>query len=89
MGEPERWVARVRPLPPLSLDSLLRMPLGLDVWEREDDGVIVAAGEPQLSGLERRHLARVERISPLRDWQAGAQAQAGRPAGDDGDARRG
>ena len=84
MGEPERWVARVRPVPPLSLDALLRMPLGLDVWERGDDSLIVAAGEAQLAGLERRRVARVERIATLRDWQA----RALRADGDDEDRRR-
>ncbi len=79
MGEPEQWVARVRPVPPLSLDALLRMPFGLDVWERGDDALIVAAGEAQLSGLERRGVARVERISPVREWQA----QAGQLGGND------
>lgn len=89
MGEPERWVARVRPVPPVSLDALLRMPLGLDVWERGDEGLIVAADEAQLAGLERRKLAGVERIATLRDWQARAEARGGGPTGDDEDRRRG
>lgn len=38
------------------------MPLGLDVWERRDDSLIVAASEAQLAELERRRLAWVERL---------------------------
>jgi hypothetical protein len=38
------------------------MPLGLDVWERHDDGLIVAASEAQLAEVERRRLAWVERL---------------------------
>ena len=38
------------------------MSLGLDVWERHEDGLIVAASEAQLAELERRRLAWVERL---------------------------
>jgi hypothetical protein len=68
-----RWVARIRPMPNSSVDALLDMPLGLDVWERHADMLVVAATEAQLSELERRHLAQLERLSTVTDFQARAQ----------------
>jgi hypothetical protein len=44
---------------------LLSLPLGLDVWERRPDALVVAATEAQLEEIERRHLARVERIETV------------------------
>ncbi len=81
MRDRERWVARVRPAPSLTVESLLSMPLGLDVWERGDNGLVVAATEVQLSVLERRRLADVERLYTVADWQARAQAEADRDTG--------
>jgi hypothetical protein len=43
------------------------------VWERHPDALIVAAGELQLSELERRCLARVERICTVAEFQTRAQ----------------
>ena len=68
-----RWVARLRPMPNSSVEALLGMPLGLDVWERHADMLVVAATEAQLSDLERRRLARVERLSTVTEFQARAQ----------------
>jgi hypothetical protein len=51
--------------PGTSVDSLLSLPLGLDVWERHPDALVVAATEAQLEEIERRRLARVERIEPV------------------------
>ena len=36
--------------------------MGLDVWERHPDALVVAATETQLGEIERRRLAYVERI---------------------------
>jgi hypothetical protein len=72
-GRQTQWVARVMPLPGKSVDTLLSMPLGLDVWERHPDMIIVAGSEAQLSEIERRHLARVERLSTVADFQARSQ----------------
>ena len=57
-----RWVARLTPGRGHSVEALLGLPLGLDVWERHADGLVVAAHEAQLREVERRHLARVERL---------------------------
>ena len=65
-----RWVVRLSPMPGGDLESLLQMPLGLDVWERrrDPDVLVVAVDEDQISELERRRLATVERISNVGDF---------------------
>lgn len=67
------WVARLTPMPGSSVDALLALPLGLDVWERYADVLVVAASELQLSELERRRLAQVERLYTVAEFQARAQ----------------
>lgn len=59
-----RWVVRLTPMPDSDIEHLLQMPLGLDVWERRrnPDVLVVAANEGQISELERRRLANVERL---------------------------
>ena len=59
-----RWVVRLRPMPDSDIEQLLQLPLGLDVWERkrDPDALVVAANENQISELERRRLASVERL---------------------------
>jgi hypothetical protein len=71
-----RWVARLTPMPRGSVDALLNMPLGLDVWERHADALVVAADEAQLAELERRRIARVERLLTVAEFQARAQQRA-------------
>ena len=68
-----QWVARVIPLPGNNVDALLSMPLGLDVWERHPNMLVAVGSEAQLSEIERRHLARVERLSTVADFQARSQ----------------
>ena len=68
-----RWVARLTPMLHGGIDALLNMPLGLDVWERHADALVVAADEAQLVELERRRLAQVERLSTVAEFQARAQ----------------
>lgn len=63
----DRWVARVTPA--TTADVLLAMPLGLDVWERDGEVLVVAASEAQLSELERRRLAQVTRLSTVEEFQ--------------------
>ena len=60
-GAEEAWVARLTPEPGRTVAELLAMPLGLDVWERGADSLVVAAPESRLRELERRRLARVDR----------------------------
>jgi len=46
------------------------MSLGLDVWERAPDHVLVAATEDQLAELERRRLATVERLGTVQEYES-------------------
>jgi hypothetical protein len=71
-----RWVARLIPTLNSSIDALLHMPLGLDVWERHADALVVAASEAQLSELERRRLAQVERLSTVAAFAARASVRS-------------
>lgn len=57
-----RWLAVLRPKANSTVEYLLSLPLGLDVWERHADRLIVAADEGQLDEIERRLLADVERL---------------------------
>jgi hypothetical protein len=59
----EVWIARLTPTAASSIDLLLAVPLGLDVWERHPDSLVVAATQAQLGELERRGIADVERWS--------------------------
>jgi hypothetical protein len=61
-------VARLRPLPPLGIEEIIRMPLGLDIWERHTEELVVAASEGQLQELQRRRLAEVERLCTVREF---------------------
>ena len=79
--QPTRWVARLILGPNTSVEALLIMPLGLDVWERHAETLVVAASEAQLVELERRRLARVERLTTLADYQARWQGLANSQGG--------
>src|SRR5512135_665120 len=46
-------IVRVSPTGPVSLSQLLRMPLGLDVWEVQPDAVVLRASETVLERLEK------------------------------------
>ena len=65
-----RWVVRLTPMPDSDIEHLLQMPLGLDVWERKRDPnvLVVAANESQISELERRRLASVERLYTVEQY---------------------
>jgi hypothetical protein len=69
-GQNPRWVVRLSPTPGNDLESLLQIPLGLDVWERkrDPDVLVVAANDNQLSELERRRLASVERLYTVEEY---------------------
>ena len=64
------WVVRLTPRKGVDVESLLQMSLGLDVWERRrnPDVLVVAANESQLSELERRRLASVERLYTVKEF---------------------
>jgi ribose 1,5-bisphosphokinase PhnN len=76
-----RWVARLTPTANSSIETLLAVPIGMDVWERHGDVLVVAASEAQLSELERRRLAHVERLSTQAEFEARAERRAARDDG--------
>ncbi len=82
MGENEQtWIARLTPLSGGGVPALLAMPLGVDVWERHPGFLVVAAAESRLAELERRRLARVERLVTTERYE---EQMADRTSRDDG-----
>ena len=65
-----QWIARLAPQSGASIDDLLRLSLGLDVWERHHDHLIVMGAAGQLREIERRQIARVEWIEPVAAYLA-------------------
>ena len=65
-----QWIVRLTPRKGIEVESLLQMSLGLDVWERkrDPDVLVVAANDNQLSELERRRLASVERLYTVEEY---------------------
>ena len=49
------------------------MSLGLDVWERHAEFLVVAASDTQLSEIERRRLAHTEKVCTVAEFQSRAQ----------------
>jgi hypothetical protein len=82
MSESENFcIARLTPTAASSIDALLALPLGMDVWERRGEVLVVRASEAQLSELERRRLAHVERLSTQAEFEARAARRATRDNG--------
>ena len=82
-GSERTWVARVTPAAGCSVATLLGLPLGLDVWERQADALVVAAPESRLRELERRRLAHVERWGTPTDQLAGLRRRSADASDDD------
>lgn len=74
-GGEDVWIARLTPVAD-GVAALLATPLGLDVWERGSDHLVVMATERQLAELERRRLARVERLSTRDQYISRMQSDA-------------
>jgi hypothetical protein len=74
---PDRWVARLTPTASTTLEALIDLPLGLDVWQRGADELVVAATAAQLDELERRRLAHVERLGTAAEYVARQRGTAG------------
>jgi hypothetical protein len=64
-----KWVVRLHPPAGHDVDTLLKLPFSLDVWQRDANALVVAASEATLNELERRKLARVDRISTVAEYQ--------------------
>ena len=76
-----RWVVRLIPPMGRTVRDLLEIPLSLDIWERKDDALVAAASEATLRELERRGLARVERLCTTTEYVERA-AELARTNGD-------
>ena len=63
-----KWVVRLYPPAGQDVETLLKLPFSLDVWQRDEGALIVAASEATLNELERRKLARVDRLSTVADY---------------------
>ena len=63
-----KWVVRLHPPAGHDVDILLKLPFSLDVWQRDANALVVAVSEATLDELERRKLARVERIATVADY---------------------
>jgi hypothetical protein len=63
-----RWVAELIPTPGTQVDGLLKVPVGLDVWERRGNKLVVAAEAAQLAEIERRLLATVLWLGPVEEF---------------------
>ena len=68
MGSDTSWIVRLRPTSGHSVDDLLKLPVALDVWQREPDALIAAVAETTLHELERRRLAHVERLRTTAEY---------------------
>ena len=65
-----RWVVRLTPCAGRTVDDLLKVPLSLDVWQREADALVAAVSEQTIAELERRRIARVERLRTVADLES-------------------
>jgi hypothetical protein len=76
-----RWVARLTPLTDSTVDVVLASGVGLDVWERQPDALLVVASKAQLSELERRGLAHVQWLSTQAEFTRRAERPSDRDEG--------
>jgi hypothetical protein len=79
MSEPEKWVVRLSPVTGHTVDDLLQMPYALDVWQRDGTSLVVSAPDATLVEIERRKLARVERMGPTEQFAAQASTERRKP----------
>ena len=77
-----RWVAKLTAASAADIEALLGLSLGLDVWERHGDSLVVATSEAQLRELERRRLVRVDRLATQAEFEA--RARGGPHSGGEG-----
>jgi hypothetical protein len=65
-----RWVVRLTPRAGRTVDDLLKLPVSVDVWQREADALVAAASEQTIAELERRRIAGVERLRRIADLES-------------------
>jgi hypothetical protein len=69
-GATVRWVVRLTPVAGRTVDDLLRVPLSLDVWQRDAGALVAAASEQTIAEIERRRIAEVVRLRTIADVEA-------------------
>jgi hypothetical protein len=72
-----RWIVRLTPPAGQTVGDLLRLPLALDVWQREPGALVAAVPAATLRELERRRLAGVERLGTTEEHEVAAAKSAG------------
>lgn len=77
-GATVRWVVRLTPMAGCTVDDFLRIPLSLDVWQRDAGALVAAASEPTIAEIERRRIARVERLRTIAEVEAGSSGASER-----------
>jgi hypothetical protein len=78
MAEDEiRWVVRLRPIPGQDIQDLMSLPLSIDVWQRNADGLVAVVSDDTLGELERRRLAKVEKVCTTAEYLEWADKRAG------------
>jgi hypothetical protein len=76
-GPEGRWLVRLTPPAGRSVRDLLELPLSLDIWERDEHGLVAAVGETTLREIERRRLAGVERLCTTAEHERAAARSTG------------
>ena len=76
-----RWVVRLKPIQGRTVQDLLKIPLSLDIWQREENALVAVASDAMLREVERRRLAVVERLCTTAEYleQADRLAVGGPP----------
>jgi hypothetical protein len=69
-GATVHWVVRLTPMAGRTVDDLLRVPLSLDVWQRDAGALVAAASEQTIAEIERRRIAEVVRLRTIADVEA-------------------
>jgi hypothetical protein len=78
MAEDEiRWVVRLRPVSGQEIQDLLELPLSIDIWQRNADGLVAVVSSGALQELERRRLANVEKVCTTAEYLEWADKHAG------------
>jgi hypothetical protein len=78
MDEDEiRWVVRLRPVTGQNIQDLLELPLSIDVWQRSVDGLVAVVSDGTLQELERRRLAKMEKVCTTAEYLEQVEKRAG------------
>ena len=71
-----QWIVRLTPMAGGCVPDLLRLPVSMDVWERNDEGIVAVMSETQIAEVTHRSLARVERLYTVAEYQRRTQQRS-------------